>query len=70
MSAPESFLDVQQTCARIGKSRASVYRLLTTCRFPEPFQHGGRTLFKESDIVAWLERMPRGLRTKKAVAKS
>lgn len=55
------YLTMNQTAALVCLSRARIEQLLRDpqAKFPRPFQPqgtGGRRCFKQSELVAWIER--------------
>lgn len=55
--APITFLDAPATCARIGLSRATLYRLVESGDFPKPVRlSSGRRAWVEAEVTAWMRQ--------------
>lgn len=60
MPAPEGFLNVNQVATKLGKSRATVYRMIKGGQFPAPFQIGAAgSVWSEDDVSGYLTGMER-----------
>lgn len=57
------FLTMREAMARTRYSRPSIYRLIQNSDFPRPrkMTRGGRILFRERDVEAWLASRPAAL---------
>lgn len=61
-SAPASqrrLLKIDEVCATVGLSRATVYRLLKSpaAPFPKPVKVGAGSFWIEEEVIAWLDRL-------------
>jgi prophage regulatory protein len=53
--APDRILRVAAVAARVGLSRATIYRRVAAGEFPAPVSLGGNSVgWRESQIIAWL----------------
>lgn len=64
IQAPEKLLTMPELAALIGMHRVSIYRLIRGGKFPQPLKVTERAVrWRESDIAAWQDGLPQGVRT-------
>lgn len=59
LAAKRRLLKIDEVCATVGLSRATVYRLLKSpdAPFPEPVKVGAGSFWVEEEVIAWLDRL-------------
>ncbi len=49
-------------CGLTTLSKPTIYRLIQSGRFPKPLLVGSRSLWRESDIIDWMNAQKQGIR--------
>lgn len=52
----DNLLTAKQISQAINKSKATIYRWVKTGKFPKPIKINNSTLWRASEINAWLEK--------------
>jgi predicted DNA-binding transcriptional regulator AlpA len=48
----------RQTCERVHLTFATIWKFIRAGKFPRPRAVGGKTMFVEDEVSAWIEALP------------
>lgn len=49
----ERFIRLKEVERRVGFGRTSIYQMIKEGEFPRPYHHGKKSLWLESEVLAW-----------------
>lgn len=50
-----TWLSARDVAARLSVARSTVYVLITKHGFPKPLKFGGKSLWREDEVQAWID---------------